>query len=69
MKCAKCESEIPQERLEVLPHTKTCVECSTEQKRVGFMCFEHKTAPFLVMVDSANKETLRQANRAFRRAR
>lgn len=28
MKCEKCEEEIPQERLEVLPDTKFCVKCS-----------------------------------------
>jgi hypothetical protein len=69
MKCAVCQIDIPAERLEILPHTKTCVSCSTEEKRVGFMCFEHKTAPFLVTVDGKNKEQLRQAKRAFRRAR
>ena len=69
MNCEKCQSVIPAERLDVLPHTKTCVKCSTEPKRMGFMCFDHNTAPVLVTVDGSNKEALRQAKRAFRRAR
>lgn len=69
MKCSICSSDIPEERLEILPYTKTCVGCSTEQKKVGFMAFDHKTAPTLVTVDPSNKEGLRQAKRAFRRSR
>ena len=29
MICIKCENEIPPKRLEILPNTKTCVNCST----------------------------------------
>jgi len=28
MKCIKCETPIPEKRLEILPETKTCVNCS-----------------------------------------
>ena len=28
MKCIKCQELIPQKRLEIIPETKTCVECS-----------------------------------------
>ena len=45
MNCKKCNNTIPEERLECLPHTTTCVNCSTEQKNVAFMDFYHKTAP------------------------
>ncbi len=27
--CEKCNKPIPEERLEILPDTKTCVSCST----------------------------------------
>ena len=37
--CKKCEKVIPQERLEILPETNLCVECSKtlNKKSVGFM--------------------------------
>lgn len=31
MKCERCNEDIPQERLDVLPDTKTCVRCSSIQ--------------------------------------
>jgi len=48
-----------------------CIECSkkTTSHRVGFMVFSHKTAPELITIDSNNKEGLRLAKRAHRRAR
>jgi hypothetical protein len=46
-----------------------CKDCSVENRAVGFMNFEHKTAPSLVMVPANAKETLRILDRANRRAR
>jgi hypothetical protein len=46
-----------------------CVECSTEQRAVGYMDWGHKTAPSLVMVPANAKETIRKLDRANRRAR
>jgi hypothetical protein len=34
-KCIKCDVEIPQKRIEILPNTKTCVKCSEIQKKGG----------------------------------
>lgn len=34
MNCIKCTKSIPEKRLKILPHTRTCVDCSTT-KRVG----------------------------------
>lgn len=56
-------------RLEILPDTQTCVECSTEEKKVGFMDWGHKTAPELVMVNSNDKENMRRAARINSRSR
>jgi len=64
-----CGSEIPAERLEILPDTQVCADCSTEQRRVGFLVYGHKTAGEVVMVDGADKEAVRQAERAYRRSR
>jgi hypothetical protein len=35
MKCIKCKNEIPPKRLEILPGTKTCVNCSTATPKRG----------------------------------
>lgn len=67
--CIHCNTEINPMRLEILPDTQTCVECSTEEKKVGFMDWGHKTAPELVIVDSNDKENLRRAARINSRSR
>jgi hypothetical protein len=67
--CEGCGHEIPADRLEVLPNTKTCVGCSKVQKVVGFMVFDHKTGGTPVIINPEDTETLRQARRANRRAR
>lgn len=36
-KCEQCGAPIPKLRLQVLPHTTTCVKCSTEKSRIGVM--------------------------------
>ena len=69
MKCSHCNAQITPARLEILPDTKTCAACSTEQRRVGFLVYGHKTAGEVVMVDGGNREAVRQAERAYRRAR
>jgi len=69
MRCLCCGETISPERLEALPNTKTCANCSSVVRVVGFMSWEHKTAPSLVVLDGSNKEVLRLARRANRRAR
>lgn len=59
--CIHCNVEIPKVRLEALPHTKTCVKCSTEKSYIGFMDWHHKTAPELVLVCPSNAENVRRA--------
>lgn len=65
--CPVCNTEIPKERIELGFYT--CVNHSTATPRVGFMVFSHKTAPEIAIVDSSNREGLRQAVRAFNRDR
>lgn len=70
--CYFCEEEVDEDRAEFLIETKrkvTCMDCSTEQKNVGFMVYSHKTAPEMVRCSFDEKETLRIMNRANRRAR
>ncbi len=67
--CNICNTKIPLERLEILPYTKTCVNCSTEKRKVVFSVYDHKTAPSLVIIDGDNYEAIRLAERAHFRAR
>lgn len=69
MNCQTCGCEIPAARLEALPHATKCVKCSDAKPYVGFMDWYHKTAPELVMVNSADEENLRRARRVSNRAR
>jgi hypothetical protein len=70
--CRYCQSVIDNDRLEFLTEFNrpmVCKDCSTEQRAVGFMSWDHKTAPSLVMVPANAKETIRILDRANRRAR
>jgi hypothetical protein len=69
MNCQTCGCEIPMARLEALPYATKCVKCSDAKPLVGFMDWNHKTAPELVMVDSGDKENMRRAQRISNRAR
>lgn len=67
--CARCKAEISPERLEVLPETQTCVECSTVQKYVGAMVYDHKTAGRVEFVRPENKQAVETLKRFINRAR
>lgn len=72
MNCLYCKNTIPSGRLEFLleyGRTITCINCTNEQKTIGYMDYGHKTAPQLVMCPSNARETLRIMDRANRRAR
>ena len=69
MNCESCGKKIPRERLECVPETTTCVGCSKVPVYRGFMEYGHKTAGFLVMLPNDDDESVRRAERAFRRAR
>jgi hypothetical protein len=63
-RCETCEVEIPQERLECIPDTTTCVKHSKVQGYVGQMAFPHKTGSFLVKVrPDENAEGVRRMRR------
>lgn len=67
--CVRCKGIIPNERLEVLPDTHTCVSCSGVQKYIGAMVFDHKTAGRLEFVRPENKEAVQTLKRFINRAR
>lgn len=71
MNCSVCQKEIQKERLEFLLETArqiTCIFCANESKKTGFMDFNHKTAPQLVILPE-DPEIKRIARRAFCRSR
>lgn len=43
MKCSRCSGDIHPLRLKVLPHTTTCVNCSTVGRVGGFPLIQGKT--------------------------
>jgi hypothetical protein len=54
MKCATCDNEISAARLQAKPDATDCIDCATnndEPKSVGYMVWDHKTAPY-VEIDS-----------------
>ena len=72
MHCIYCNSSIDFDRYEFLVETGRniiCKDCSVENRAVGFMDWNHKTAPSLVMVPSNATQTIRILDKANRRAR
>lgn len=41
--CISCGKEIPEQRLKILPNSKTCVQCSETAKVAGFPLITNKT--------------------------
>ncbi len=54
MKCIRCSDEIPQERIDALPHTLLCVSCASKLVKPvkGAMYFACKTSPELCVMES-----------------
>ncbi len=59
--CQKCGVTIPYNRLLAIPNVTVCVNCSDVKEYVGFMDWEHKTAPEIVFVGGDDRENLRRA--------
>ncbi|MCA9313823.1 hypothetical protein KDA08_05945, partial [Candidatus Saccharibacteria bacterium] len=66
MNCSNCGKSIPAERAEIFS---TCVKCTKQTRKIGFMEYSHKTAPALIMIDGDDKQSLELARRAFNRER
>jgi len=64
--CQMCGLDMPKLRLET---HKVCIKCADEQPYSGFMVYGHKTAGNIQLIKSKDKEALRRADRANRRAR
>jgi ribosomal protein S26 len=60
--CTECGKRIPKERLEILPQTKFCVNCSTEKAVVGFINCSDKTSD-IIIVNQEDAERLIELSR------
>lgn len=63
MNCRTCHQPIPTARLDALPQTTTCVACSAEEKMMGVMLWDHKTAPYIHVVTPTQHAHLKQHDR------
>lgn len=69
MRICACGTRIPAERLEILPHTDTCVQCSTEEKVQGVPAYGHKTGGGVAIVHPRASEAMRLVRNQYRRTR
>ena len=67
--CNDCGEKINSVRLEILPDTEYCVNCSKNHKQpmVARMIYNHKTAGEVII--AKGKENIRLLNREYTRAR
>lgn len=69
MNCIHCGEPIPERRLKVLPNTNTCVSCSKVQPKLCLTVFTHKSTSEVVVVDTNDQETCRQAWNCYARSK
>lgn len=69
--CENCGHPIPAERLEILPGTTTCTDCSQTVKQTGFMVgtAAKGCAATLMLIPQNDPEAMRLAKRAHLRSR
>jgi len=63
MKCTQCSNPIPKQRLKALPHTKVCVECSTEDAKGAVDIVYHKTGNTIQIMDKESADAINKAAR------
>ena len=62
MNCSLCNIDIPQERMD-MGYTSICVNCSTEEKKLGHIIYPHKTGAYILVVDRETHENLNRLDR------
>jgi len=63
MKCIKCSSSIPKQRLKALPDTKVCVECSSEKAVGAVDIVYHKTGNTIQIMDKDSADAINKSAR------
>ena len=61
IKCKKCDINIPKVRSEM--GYNICVNCSTEQKKVGHIIYPHKTGAYVQVMDRDKYDELNRLDR------
>ena len=61
MECKLCSNTIPTARTE-MGYT-ICIDCSTEEKKVGHIIYPHKTGAYIQVVDKETHENLNRLDR------
>ncbi|HWZ21783.1 MAG TPA: TraR/DksA C4-type zinc finger protein [Cytophagaceae bacterium] len=56
--CISCGKEIPEQRLKILPNSKTCVQCSETVRVAGFPLITNKTSYSELQI--VNQETAQE---------
>ena len=63
MKCISCKVIIPEQRLKMLPNTKECVECSSEEAKGAVDIVYHKTGNTIQIMDKAQADAINKSAR------
>ena len=63
MNCIKCKSKIPEQRIKILPNTKTCTECSDEEAVGAVDIVYHKTGNTIQIMDKQSADSINKSAR------
>lgn len=63
MNCIKCQSEIPAQRIKILPNTKTCTDCSDEEAVGAVDIVYHKTGNTIQIMDKKSADSINKSAR------
>ena len=59
--CSRCSGKVPKARID-MGYT-ICVNCSTEEKKMGHVIYPHKTGGYVQVVDSSTYKDLNRIDR------
>ena len=59
--CSICSIEVPQARIDM--GYGICVNCSTEEKKVGHIIYPHKTGAYIQVIDKETRDNLNRLDR------
>lgn len=62
VQCSKCGEAINPARLKILPDTKVCVDCSTEEAKAAVDIVYHKTGNTIQIMDAEQAEKINKAS-------
>lgn len=63
MNCTKCSQKIPKQRLDAVPGTRVCVNCSEEQAKGAVDIVYHKTGNTIQIMDKEDADAINKAAR------